>query len=500
MKFLGLDIGTGGSRAVIIGSDGEVSSSSVVEHMAFASPHIGWAEQSPEDWWRASCEAIRGALKISGVDPFEIGAVSFSGQMHGSVLLDEKDQVLRPALLWCDQRTADEVAEITETIGATRLIELVSNPAVTGFTLPKLLWVRTHEPQTWERVRSVLLPKDYIRLRLTGDKASDVADSSGTLLFDVRARKWSTEMLERFEIDESFRPSVYESTDVTGVISKAGAEATGLKEGTPVIAGAGDNAAGAIGAGIVKPGSVGVTIGTSGVVFIVTDQPKLDLKGRVHSLCHAVPGRWHMTGVTLAAGQSLKWFREMLGQGATYDELTKQAESVPSGSDGAVWLPYLMGERTPHLDPNARAAFVGLTASHTRGHLTRAIMEGVAFSLREAIDIFRELGAPINEIRLGGGGARSQLWRKIQADVYGQTVSTITADEGAAFGAAILAGVGVGAWKTVDEACAATIKIDKQIEPDFASHEVLENNYKAYKMLHSALGPVLNAIRGIDHE
>ena len=237
MKFLGLDIGTGGSRAVIIGSDGEVSSSSVVEHMAFASPHIGWAEQSPEDWWRASCEAIRGALKISGVDPFEIGAVSFSGQMHGSVLLDEKDQVLRPALLWCDQRTADEVAEITETIGATRLIELVSNPAVTGFTLPKLLWVRTHEPQTWERVRSVLLPKDYIRLRLTGDKASDVADSSGTLLFDVRARKWSTEMLERFEIDESFLPPVYESTDVTGVISKAGAEATGLKEGTPVIAG-----------------------------------------------------------------------------------------------------------------------------------------------------------------------------------------------------------------------------------------------------------------------
>jgi len=500
VRFLGLDIGTGGSRAVIIGADGEVLSSSIVEHVAFASPRIGWAEQSPEDWWRASCEAIRGALKSSGVDPSEIGALSFSGQMHGSVLLDESDQVLRPALLWCDQRTADEVVEITETIGATRLIELVSNPAVTGFTLPKLLWVRKHEPEIWKRVRSVLLPKDYVRLRLTGDKASDVADSSGTLLFDVRARRWSGEMLERFGIDASMLPTVYESTDVTGVISKAGAEATGLKEGTPVVAGAGDNAAGAIGAGIVKPGSVGVTIGTSGVVFIVTDEPKLDLKGRVHSLCHAVPGRWHMTGVTLAAGQSLKWFRETLGEGASYDELTKEAESVVPGSDGAVWLPYLMGERTPHLDPNARAAFVGLTASHTRGHLTRAIMEGVAFSLREAIDIFRELGASINEIRLGGGGARSQLWRQIQADVYGQTVATIAADEGAAFGAAILAGVGVGAWNTVDEACAATIKIDKHIEPDTASRETLEKNYKAYKMLHSALTPALNAIRGIDHE
>jgi xylulokinase len=496
VKFLGLDIGTGGSRAVIIASNGEVLASSTIKHVDFASPHIGWAEQSAEDWWRASCEAVRGALKSSAIDPSEIGAVSFSGQMHGAVLLDENDEVLRPALLWCDQRTADQVSEITETIGATRLIELVSNPAVTGFTLPKLLWVRKHEPRTWELVRSVLLPKDYIRLRLTGEKASDVTDSSGTLLFDVPNRKWSNEMVERFGIDVSMLPTVFESTEVTSVVSKAGAEATGLREGTPVVAGAGDNAAGAIGAGIVKPGSVGVTIGTSGVVFIVTDEPKVDLKGRVHSLCHAVPGRWHMTGVTLAAGQSLKWFREALGSGATYDELTNEAEVIRSGSDGAVWLPYLMGERTPHLDPNARAAFVGLTASHTRGHLTRAIMEGVAFSLHEAIDIFRELDTPINEIRLGGGGARSQLWRQIQADVYGQTVSTIKADEGAAFGAAILAGVGVGEWKSVDEACAVTIKVDKQIEPDARSQEALEKNYKAYKMLHSALGPALDAIRG----
>ena len=500
MKFLGLDIGTGGSRAVVVGADGELLASATVEHVAFASPNIGWAEQSPEDWWRASCEAIRSALGAANVEPSEIGAVSFSGQMHGSVLLDERNEVLRPALLWCDQRTASEVDEITEQVGATRLIELVSNPAVTGFTLPKLLWVRKNEPEIWSRVRSVLLPKDYIRLRLTGDKASDVADSSGTLLFDVRKRKWSDEMLTRFEIDASLLPTVYESTEVTGVVSAAGAEATGLKAGTPVVAGAGDNAAGAIGAGIVKPGSVGVTIGTSGVVFIVTDRPKLDLKGRTHSLCHAVPGRWHMTGVTLAAGQSLKWFRERLAENLTYDELAKEAAEVAPGSDGAVWLPYLMGERTPHLDPNARAAFLGLSASHTRGHLARAIMEGVAFSLREAIDIFRELGAPIKEIRLGGGGAKSDLWRQIQADVYGQTVATIQADEGAAFGAAILAGVGAGAWESVDAACSATIKVDRYIEPNSSAQEALEKNYKAYKMLHAALTPALNAIRGVDHE
>ncbi|HKP70989.1 MAG TPA: xylulokinase [Pyrinomonadaceae bacterium] len=500
MKFLGLDIGTGGSRAVVIDEHGQVLSSSTVEHEAFASPKIGWAEQSPDDWWRASCEAIRAALLSATVDSSDIGAVSFSGQMHGSVLLDEKDRVLRPALLWCDQRTAEQVAEITQTVGATRLIELVCNPSVTGFTLPKLLWVRKYEPPIWDRVRSVLLPKDYIRLRLTGDKASDVADSSGTLYFDVRARKWSGEILEHFEIDERLLPKVYESTEVTGTVSQQGADATGLKAGTPVVAGAGDNAAGAIGAGIVSPGSVGVTIGTSGVVFVVTAQPTLDLKGRVHSLCHAVPGRWHMTGVTLAAGQSLKWFREQLGNGASYDELTNEAANIPSGSDGAVWLPYLMGERTPHLDPNARAAFVGLTASHTRAHLTRAVMEGVAFSLREAIDIFRELGAPIDEIRLGGGGARSELWRQIQADVYGQTVATIAADEGAAFGAAILAGVGVGAWESVDAACAATIRIDGEIKPNPASTDTLEKNYKAYKMLHEALAPPMEAIRGQDHE
>lgn len=494
MSFLGIDVGTGGSRAVLVNEKGAVKASATVEHAAFASPHFGWAEQDPRDWWRASSAAIRKVLE--SVRPDDIAAVSFSGQMHGSVFLDEADNVIRPALLWCDQRTSEQCREITEKIGAERLIELVCNPAVTGFTLPKLLWVRENEPENWAKVKSVLLPKDYVRLCLSGDKASDVADSSGTLLFDVQNRRWSDEMLSALDIDRDLLPEVFESIEVTGKVSKAGAEATGLLEGTPVIAGAGDNAAGAIGMGIVKPGTVSATIGTSGVVFIVTDKPKLDLKGRAHTLCHAIPGRWHMTGVTLGAGLSLKWFRDTFGGGASFNELDAEAANVPAGSEGAIWLPYLMGERTPHLDPQARAAFVGLTASHNRGHAARGVMEGVAFSLRDSFEIFKELGAPMESVRLGGGGAQSKLWRQIQADVYGRVVETIEADEGAAFGAAILAGVGVGAWNSVDEACDATIRVADRIEPDPDSLQILEKNYQAYKLLYGALKPAMDIING----
>lgn len=500
MNFLGIDVGTGGSRAVLIDDQGKIVAAATVEHSMFASPQIGWAEQDPRDWWRASSAAIRSVLdsdfvRAEGAE--EIGAVSFSGQMHGSVLLDEADNVLRPALLWCDQRTGRQCQQITEKIGAERLIELVSNPAVTGFTLPKLLWVREHEPQIWAKVKSVLLPKDYVRLRLSGDKASDVADSSGTLLFDVQNRKWSGEMLAAMEIDERMLPRVFESIEVTGKVSREGAEATGLREGTLVVAGAGDNAAGAIGMGIVAPGTVSATIGTSGVIFIVTDKPKLDMKGRAHTLCHAIPGRWHMTGVTLGAGLSLKWFQENFGGGKDFKELDNEAAKISPGSDGAIWLPYLMGERTPHLDPNARAAFVGLTASHTRGHAARAVMEGVAFSLRDSLEIFRGLGAEMNSIRLGGGGARSPLWRQIQADAYGQAVETIEADEGAAFGAAILAGVGAGAWNSVDEACEKTIRVSERIDPDPDSMKVLDKNYEAYKLLYGALKPAMNIINEV---
>ncbi len=486
MHFLGIDIGTGGSRAVVIDTAGSVIASATAEHAAFASPQIGWAEQDPRDWWRASCEAIRSVLS-GGVAAESIAAVGFSGQMHGSVFLDERDEVIRPALLWCDQRTEKQCNEITEKVGRKKLIELVSNPAITGFTLPKLLWLRENEPENWAKVRTVLLPKDYVRLRLSGDKASDVADSSGTLLFDVRGRRWSGEMLDLMELDASLMPTVYESTEITGRISAAGAEETGLIAGTPVVAGAGDNAAGAIGMGIVRPGMVSATIGTSGVIFIVTGEPKVHPDGRTHTLCHAIPGRWHMTGVTLGAGMSLKWFRDNFGSGMSFDELGGEAAGVPPGSDGAIWLPYLMGERTPHLDPHARAAFVGLSASHTRGHLVRAVMEGVAFSLRDALEIFRSLGASVGDIRLGGGGSHSPVWRQIQADVFGKTVETIAADEGAAFGAAILAGVGVGAWDFVEDACDAAIRVSLRLDPREEAVRRLGENYDIYRRLYSAL-------------
>lgn len=496
MKFLGIDVGTGGSRAVLIDEEGRIISSETVEHIPFNSPNIGWAEQEPRDWWQASARSVRAVLEKENVRAEEIGAVSFSGQMHGSVLLDESDEVLRPALIWCDQRTESQCRAINEKIGAEKLIELVCNPAITGFTLPKLLWVRENEPEIWEQVKTVLLPKDYVRLRLTGDKASDVADSSGTLLFDVQKRAWSQEMLDALEIDSRILPRVYESIEPTGTVSKSGAQATGLIEGTLVIAGAGDNAAGAVGMGVVSPGTVSATIGTSGVVFAVTEQPVLDPKGRIHTLCHAVPGRWHNTGVTQGAGLSLRWFRDNFTDGKSYDELADEAAKITSGSDGAIWLPYLMGERTPHLDPKARAAFIGLTASHTTGHLVRAVLEGVAFSLRDSFEIFKALGAPLETVRLGGGGARSKLWRQIQADVYGHDVETIRADEGAAFGAALLAGVGAGAWNSVEEACRKTIRVAERIKPDRESVEILNRNYAAYKMLYSALQTPVNIING----
>lgn len=493
MNFLGIDVGTGGSRAVLIDESGKVIASATAAHEDFASPQIGWAEQSPDDWWRACVLVIRQILE--NIKAEEIGAIGFSGQMHGSVFLDETDKPLRPALLWCDQRTEKQCAEITENIGKERLIKLVCNPAITGFTLPKLLWVRENEPEIWAKVKTVLLPKDYIRLKLSGDKASDVADSSGTLYFDVQNRKWSSEMLSAFGIDENLLPKVYESIEITGKVSQKAADETGLKVGTLMVAGAGDNAAGAIGMGIVKAGTVSATIGTSGVIFAVTDQPKLDLKGRIHTLCHAITNRWHNTGVTQGAGLSLKWFRENFGEGKSYDELVDEAAKIPSGADGAIWLPYLMGERTPHLDAKARAAFIGLTASHTKAHLARAVLEGVAFSLRDSLEIFKESGAEISSIRLGGGGAKSALWRQIQADIYGNTVETIEADEGAAFGAAILAGVGAGAWSSVDEACEKTIRVAEKIEPNTNSVKKLNRNYEAYKLLYSALRPAMQIIK-----
>ncbi len=499
MKLLGIDVGTGGTRAVVVDEAGRVVASATSEHAPFASPQIGWAEQEPRDWWRATTEAVRGVLAGGGVGADEISCVGFSGQMHGAVMLDERDEVLRPALIWCDQRTDPECKAITERVGAERLIELTSNPALTNFTLTKLLWVRKHEPELWEKFRTILLPKDYVRLRLTGDRAIDVADASGTLLLDVANRRWSDAMLDALELDRSYLPSLFESPEITGRVSAVGAEATGLRVGTPVVAGAGDQAAGAVGMGIVQPGAVSATIGTSGVVFAATSRPALDKKGRVHTFCHAIPGRWHVMGVTQAAGLSLRWFRDRFGagEGATgadpYDLLSKEAASAPPGSDGVLWAPYLMGERTPHLDPHARAALVGLAASHTRAHVVRAILEGVAFSLRDTLTIFGEMDVPVENIRLGGGGARSPLWRQIQADVYGRAVEILAAEEGAAYGAALLAGVGAKVWPDVDAACASAVRVAERVEADESSVAVMNNSYAAYRALYPALRNVAEA-------
>ncbi|MBX5479299.1 MAG: xylulokinase [Pyrinomonas methylaliphatogenes] len=498
--FLGIDVGTGGTRAVAIDETGRVVAAATAEHEPFASPQTGWAEQHPEDWWRATQQAVRAVL-AKGVSADRIASVGFSGQMHGSVLLDERGEVIRPALIWCDQRTDAQCRAITQRIGAERLIELVCNPALTGFTLPKLLWVREMEPDQWRRVRSILLPKDFVRFRLTGERASDVADSSGTLLFDVKNRRWSSEMLAAFEIPETLLPRVFESPEVTGQISAAGAAATGLREGTPVVAGAGDQAAGAVGIGIVEAGTVSATIGTSGVVFAATDRPALDPKGRVHTFCHAIPGRWHVMGVTQGAGLSLRWFRDRFGAGPDdgrdpYERLTEEAAQAPPGADGVLWAPYLMGERTPHLDPHARAALVGLAANHTRAHIIRAILEGVAFSLRDTFEIFREMRVPVERVRLGGGGARSQLWRQIQADIYGYEVETVEAEEGAAYGAAILAGVGVGAWPSVDAACKAVVRVASRTSPDEQTAQVMDRQYAAFRALYPALRSVVSLLTG----
>jgi len=497
MTYLGIDVGTGGTRALVMDSTGNVIASASSEHQNFASPKPGWAEQDPRDWWRACGEAVRKALQSAKLNPKEIACVGFSGQMHGAVLLDSSDEVVRPALIWCDQRSEPQSRELEQMFGRDTLIRLTCNPPLTNFTLTKFLWVRQNEPQNWARVAHVMLPKDYVRYHLTGERAIDMADASGTLLLDVTNRRWSKEVLAKTGIKESLLPALFESPEVCGKVSAAGAEATGLRPGTPVVAGAGDQAAGAVGMGIARAGAVSATIGTSGVVFASTDHPAMDPKGRLHTFCHAIPGRWHVMGVTQAAGLSLRWYRDNFGAASPglqkkdgrdpYDIFAEEASSAPAASEGAFWVPYLMGERTPHLDPNARAALIGLTASHTRAHVIRAIMEGVAFSLKDTFTIFDEMKIPVTSIRLGGGGARSPLWRQIQADVYGREVEIVAAEEGAAYGAAILAGVGAGAWQSVEQACDAVVRVAKKIQPNRQDSASMQQAYTVYKKIYAAL-------------
>ncbi len=497
MNYLGIDVGTGGTRALVIDEQGRIVASASAEHENFASPRPGWAEQDPHDWWKACGAAVRKALQTSGLSPDQIACVGFSGQMHGAVLLDSADEVVRPAIIWCDQRSEAQSRELEQMFGRDTLIRLTCNPPLTNFTLTKFLWVRENEPKNWNRVAHVMLPKDYVRFRLTGERAIDMADASGTLLLDVANRRWSAEVLNKTGIKENLLPVLFESPQVCGKVSPAGAEATGLRVGTPVVAGAGDQAAGAVGMGIARAGAVSATIGTSGVVFASTDRPAMDPQGRLHTFCHAIPGRWHVMGVTQAAGLSLRWYRDQFGAASPglqkkdgrdpYDVFAEEASTAPAGSEGAFWAPYLMGERTPHLDPNARAALVGLTASHTRAHVIRAIMEGVAYSLKDSFTIFDEMKIPVTSIRLGGGGARSPLWRQIQADVYGREVEIVAAEEGAAYGAAILAGTGAGGWSSVEQACDAIVKVAKRITPHPLDSATMQKAYGTYRKIYPAL-------------
>ena len=431
-------------------------------------------------------------LAKAGLTGKDVECVGLSGQMHGAVLLDAHGGVLRPSIIWADQRTAAECAWLDREVGTARLLELTSNPALTNFTLTKLLWVRTHEPEIWKRVRHVLLPKDYVRYKLSGEFAIDVSDASGTLMLDVANRKWSKEMLAACDISIDILPTVLESPEISARVSPEAAALTGLVQGTPIVAGAGDQAAGAVGMGITKPGAVSVTIGTSGVVFAATEKPALDRKGRIHTFCHAIPGRWHVMGVTQAAGLSLRWvrdqwFRDIGHDDAAYSRMTEEASRVPAGSDGVMWAPYLMGERTPHVDPEIRAAVVGLAASHTRGHVARAVLEGVAMSLRDSFAIFADLDVPVNHVRVGGGGARSPLWRQIQASTYGHAVESLVAEEGAAYGAAILAGVGVGVWTSVDAACDVAVRGASVSHPAPDQVATMNARYAEYRRVYPAL-------------
>ncbi|RIK45560.1 MAG: xylulokinase [Chloroflexi bacterium] len=482
----GLDIGTSGARAIVADLHGDVVADATAEY-PLLTPRPGWTEQHPEEWWQASCHVLR---MVARQAPGPIRALGLTGQMHGSVFLDAGARVIRPALLWNDQRTAEQCAWITAQVGAERLIALTGNPALTGFQAPKIIWLRDTEPEHFARVQSVLLPKDFVRLRLTGVLATDASDAAGTLLLDARTRDWSAGILAALDLPARWFPQVHEGPDVTGTLLPDVAADLGLPAGIPVVAGGGDNAAAAVGTGVIRPGIVSVSIGTSGVVFAHTDQFAPDPSGRLHAFCHAVPGRYHLMGVTLAAGGALRWLRDVVAPGVAYDLLVAEAERVPPGADGLLFLPYLSGERTPHMDPDARGAFAGLSLAHTRAHLTRAVLEGVAFSLRDALEIMRALGTPLEEIRAVGGGARSPLWRSILATVVGAPLVRTVAEQGPAFGAAFLAAVGAGYFPDVAAAAAVVRLRDEITAPDTAARERYIEQYARYRRLYPSIRTV----------
>ena len=495
--WLGIDIGTGGSRALVVDSNGEVLASCTVPHEEILMERPLWAEQRPDNWWSAAVEAIRRALAEAHIPGREIRGIGLSGQMHGLVILDGGNQVIRPSLIWCDQRSQPQVDWINSKAGRENILRYIANPVLTGFTLPKLLWVRDHEPHNFERVRKMLLPKDYIRFRLTGDFASEVSDASGTAVFDVVHRRWSNEMMDALGLERAILPRCYESSEVTGKITPAVAELTGLAAGTPVVGGGGDQAASAIGNGIVEEGIVSCTLGTSGVVFAHMEKVAYDPGGRVHTFCHAVPGKWHVMGVTQGAGLSLQWLRNQLIPGAPYDDMTMEASRAPAGADGLYWLPYLMGERTPHLDASARAGWIGLTARHTRADLIRAVIEGVSYSQRDCLDLIEDLGIAVTSVRASGGGAKSRFWRGLLASILDKRVVTLETQEGSAYGAALLALAGTGEYGSVPEVCRAVIRETDTVNPTPDDAAFYQKGHRLYQSLYPALSPIYQQISSI---
>lgn len=501
--FIGIDVGTTGVRAIMIDDRGKVVAEGKAGY-ALHTPKPNWAEQDPVDWWDATIVAVRTCVEqASAVNEGrlpEIMGIGLTGQMHGTVFLDGDGEVLRPAMLWCDQRTDEQCAEIEERVGGLEnLVQLTSNKAINGFSAPKILWVRQNERDVYERIFKVLLPKDYVRYRMTGSMATDVSDASGTLLFDVANRKWSSQMHAALEIPQSWMPECAESPEIVARVSAEASKALGIPEGVPVVAGAGDQAAGAVGNGIARTGTVSCALGTSGVVFWHCDEPVFDCQARLHSFCHAIPGKWHLMGVTLAAGGSLRWFRDTLCREevlqadaigtSPYDLMTAEAQKVEPGCEGLVFLPYLAGERTPHSDANARGAFVGLSLRHSKAHMIRAVMEGVAMSLRDCVELARDIGIVADEVRVTGGGARSKLWREILAATMNTTVSITSVDEGPAYGAAILAAVGAGAFDSVEQACDSLIKVSDGVRVDDNKARVYDEVYSLYAPLYGMLKP-----------
>jgi xylulokinase len=494
--LLGLDLGTSGVKALIMDEEARKIVTDTVEY-PLQTPKVNWAEQKPSDWWNGTVEAIKRVIEKSSINPDDIKGIGLSGQMHGLVALDKTQKVLRPAIIWCDQRTEKQCRYITDTIGADRLIELVSNPALTGFTAGKLLWVRDNEPEIYDKIYKVLLPKDYIRFCLTGEFATEVSDASGTNFLNVKERKWSKELLDELDIDIDILPDCYESYEVSGKVNAAASKETGLKEGTPVVGGGGDQASQAVGTGIIKEGIISSTVGTSGVVFAASNAHRLDPANTLHTFCHAVKGKWHLMGVMLSAGGSLRWLRDTLfldlkeeaaKQGIDpYILMEKKAAEIPAGSEGLIFLPYLTGERAPYADPNAKGVFFGLTLRHTEAHFIRSVLEGVAFGLRDSLEVIRNLDIPIEEIRGSGGGAKSPFWLQIQADINNSPMTTINVTDGGALGVALLAGEGTGVYSSLEDACDAIIKVKSSTTPNKENAKKYNEYYSVYRSLYPVL-------------